>query len=202
MSFNRYKTYVEEGDKAFVYLGPKNIYPIQITSGQVFQTKYGALRHDQIIGKQYGSVIHCAKGWLHVLHSTPELWTLTLPHRTQILYATDCSFIVAQLDLKPGSIVCEAGTGSGSLSHCIARTIAPNGRLFTFDFHQERVSIANEEFASHGLSEVITCQHRDVCVDGFGRTNYFDSLFLDLPHPWIAIPSAKEALKSNGKHLE
>jgi len=201
MSFVGYKTEVELGDTVFVYLGPKNIYPILVSSGQVFQTKYGALRHDQLVGKQYGSVINCAKGFVHILHSTPELWTLTLPHRTQILYTTDCSFIVTQLDLKPGSVVCEAGTGSGSLSHSIARTIAPNGKLFTFDFHEERVTIANQEFQSHGLSHLIVGQHRDVCAQGFGFNNFFDSLFLDLPHPWIAIPSAKEALKSNGGRI-
>lgn len=201
MSFSGYKSNVSVGDIVFVYLGPKNIYPIRIESGQVFQTKFGALRHSDLIGKEYGSVINCAKGWVHVLHSTPELWTLTLPHRTQILYSTDISFIVSQLDLKPGSIVCEAGTGSGSLSHSIARTIAPNGKLFTFDFHKERVSIAQQEFAEHGLSHVITVQHKDVCEDGFGFNNYFDSLFLDLPHPWIAIQSAKEALKSNGGRI-
>lgn len=201
MSFTSYKSLVGVGDTLFVYLGPNNIYPIKVQSGQVFQTKYGALRHDQLIGKQYGSLVNCAKGFVHILHPTPELWTLTLPHRTQILYSTDISFICTQLDLKPGSVVCEAGTGSGSLSHAIARTIAPDGRLHTFDFHEERVTIAAKEFAEHGLSEVITVAHRDVCSDGFGFTNHFDALFLDLPHPWTAIPSAKEALKTTGNHF-
>jgi len=34
------------------------------------------------------------------------------------------------------------GTGSGSLSHAILRTIAPNGHLYTSDFHQQRVHLA------------------------------------------------------------
>jgi tRNA A58 N-methylase Trm61 len=38
-----------------------------------------------------------------------ELWTLALPHRTQILYMADISLIIFELDIKPGSIVIEAG---------------------------------------------------------------------------------------------
>ena len=40
---------------------------------------------------------------------TVELWTLALPHRTQILYMADISLILLELDIKPGSIVIEAG---------------------------------------------------------------------------------------------
>ena len=38
-----------------------------------------------------------------------ELWTLALPHRTQILYMADISLILLELDIKPGSIFIEAG---------------------------------------------------------------------------------------------
>ena len=82
------------------------------------------------------------KNWLAVLHPTPELWTLALPHRTQILYTPDISLVCLQLELRPGSVVLESGTGSGSMSHAIARTIAPSGQLYTFEFHQQRADTA------------------------------------------------------------
>ncbi|RUS32423.1 tRNA methyltransferase complex GCD14 subunit-domain-containing protein [Jimgerdemannia flammicorona] len=103
----------------------------------------------------------------------PELWTQVLPHRTQILYAADISFITSYLDLKPGSKViesgtciqdkryprnfdatflllnflncccrCLVGTGSGSFSYSLARTIAPTGKLFSFEYHEERATFA------------------------------------------------------------
>ena len=34
------------------------------------------------------------------------------------------------------------GTGSGSMSHAIMRTIAPTGHLYTFEFHEQRAKIA------------------------------------------------------------
>ena len=133
-----------------------------------------------------------------MLHPTPELWTQALPHRTQILYATDISVISLQVGLRPGSVVMECGTGSGSLSHAIARTIAPSGHLYTFEFHQQRAEIARsvtaplspspssplhpssllcsrKEFASHGLTHIITLEHRDVCRDGFGKKAMADA---------------------------
>lgn len=82
------------------------------------------------------------KGWITVLHPTPELWTLTLPHRTQIIYGTDASMITMELGVCPGCVVVEAGTGSGSLSHSLARAVAPDGRVYSYDFHQDRVKMA------------------------------------------------------------
>lgn len=49
------------------------------------------------------------KGFVDVLRLTPELWTLALPHRTQILYLADIAFVTSWLDIKPGSKVIEAG---------------------------------------------------------------------------------------------
>ena len=112
MSFVGYKEKVENGDTVIIFLGFENMLTFKVHRQAVHQTRYGVLRHDQLIGKRYGSKIQCSMGWCYVLHPTPELWTPILPHRTQILYATDISMITFQLDLKPGSIAIEAGNTS------------------------------------------------------------------------------------------
>ena len=109
MSFKEYKNNVENGDTLVVFLGFDNLLTFKVESTKTQQTKYGALRHKDLIGVQYGSKVQCSRGWVYILHPTPELWTLTLPHRTQILYSTDIGMVVFQLDIKPGSIVIEAG---------------------------------------------------------------------------------------------
>lgn len=58
----------------------------------------------------------------------------------------DISLILLELDIKPGSVVVEAGTGSGSLSHSIIRALRPNGHLHTFEFHELRSTLAKCEF--------------------------------------------------------
>merc|ERR1711962_1488602 len=202
MSFDRRNDTVDEGDTVVLYFGRQNINPIEINKNKTFQSKFGAFHHKDIIGKRYGCKMHSKKGWGYLLRPTPELWTVSLPHRTQILYTMDISMITMELELKPGSIVVESGTGSGSLSHAMIRTIKPNGHLYTFDFHQSRVEQAREEFDRHfGEGKYVTCACADACVDGFNLEDKADAVFLDLPTPWDAIPHAKKALKKSGGRI-
>lgn len=60
------------------------------------------------------------------------------------------------------------GTGSGSFSHSLARTIAPTGKLYSFEYHEERANLARAEFEAHGLGDIIKLENRDVYVEGFG----------------------------------
>ncbi|XP_038554283.1 tRNA (adenine(58)-N(1))-methyltransferase catalytic subunit TRMT61A [Micropterus salmoides] len=200
MSFVEYSDFIQEGDVAIVYLGHESMMPVKVQQGAHTQTRYGVIRHStDLIGKRYGSKVTCSKGkWVLVLHPTPELWTVTLPHRTQILYTTDIATITMMLELKPGSIVCESGTGSGSLSHAILRTIAPTGHLHTVEFHQQRAEKAAEEFKEHRVDHLVTVRNQDVCKDGFGVSGVADAVFLDIPSPWEAVRHAKTAMKKHG----
>lgn len=109
MSFTKVKNKIEYGDTVILHIGYDNMLPIVVTEGQTHQTKFGAVKHASLIAKEFGTRMQCPKGWIFVLHPTSELWTLSLPHRTQILYSTDISMIIFNLDLKPGSVVAEAG---------------------------------------------------------------------------------------------
>lgn len=106
-------------------------------------------------------------GWVTLLAPTPELWTAVLRHRTQILYAADISLVVGCLGLRPGAVVLESGTGSGSLTHALARAVAPAGRVHTFDFHAGRAAEAAAEFGRHGLTGLVLGGCRNIEEDGF-----------------------------------
>jgi tRNA (adenine57-N1/adenine58-N1)-methyltransferase len=140
------------------------------------------------------------KGYVHLLLPTPELWTLVLKHRTQILYLADIATICCQLELKPGSIVLESGTGSGSLTTSLARAIAPTGQVYTFEFHEQRALDAAAEFEQNGLGKLITVEQRNIEELGFPENfhNKADAVFLDLPGPWKAIPSVAKCLRPDG----
>ncbi|KNZ73150.1 tRNA (adenine-N(1)-)-methyltransferase catalytic subunit TRM61 [Termitomyces sp. J132] len=200
---------------------PANLYqtrdylqPLVITPGKEFNSKFGHYRHSDLVGMPYGSKVGSrkGKGFIHVLRPTPELWTMALPHRTQILYLADIAFITSHLDIKPGSRVIEAGTGSGSFSHSVVRTVGSNGHLWSYEFHEARAAKARqtiafpsdlccyhfrEEFERHGMDNVITLTHRNVCKDGFTVEDTVDSVFLDLPAPWEAVEHAKQALRKD-----
>ncbi|CAH2054637.1 unnamed protein product, partial [Iphiclides podalirius] len=209
MSFRNYKEKIDEGDTVILYLS-NNLYALEVTPEiknkrgdlveNVYQTPFGALKVRNLIGADYGSRVELSKGWGHILQPTPELWSQTLPHRTQIIYTPDISMILLQLDLVPGSIVIEAGTGSGSLTHALIRRVRPHGHVYTFDFHEHRANVAREEFQEHGLADFVTTQHRDVLEDGFGAdlNGKADAVFLDLPRPWDGVIHAVAAMKAQG----
>ncbi|KAI0322386.1 tRNA methyltransferase complex GCD14 subunit-domain-containing protein [Amylostereum chailletii] len=173
--------------------------PFVVTPGKEFNSRYGNYRHADLVGLPYGSKVASrhGKGFIHVLRPTPELWTLALPHRTQILYLADISFITSWLDIRPGSVVIEAGTGSGSFTHSIARTVGRTGKVFSYEFHEARAAKARDEFTRHGMSDIVTLTHRNVCKDGFTVVDTVDSVFLDLPAPWEAVEHAKAALRKD-----
>ncbi|KAJ2119891.1 tRNA (adenine-N(1)-)-methyltransferase catalytic subunit trm61 [Coemansia sp. RSA 720] len=197
--FHEYKNIVENGDLVVVYSTPETMTTMTVCSGEIFNNRFGSFRHSDMVGLKYGSKIqsHTGRGFVYLLHPTPALWTQVVPHRTQILYLPDISFISLYLNLMPGKIVIESGTGSGSFSHSIARTIAPSGHLYTFEYHELRANTARKEFDEHSLANMVTIEHRDVIANGFGRTNIADAVFLDLPAPWDAVEAAKQALRKD-----
>ncbi|KAG6840877.1 hypothetical protein C0991_003470 [Blastosporella zonata] len=190
---------IAAGDVVIIWLTRGVIQHLVISPGKDFNSKFGHYRHSDLVGMPYGSKVGSrkGKGFIHVLRPTPELWTMALPHRTQILYLADIAFITSHLDIKPGSQVIEAGTGSGSFSHSVARTVGATGHLWSYEFHEARASKAREEFTRHGMNDVVTLTHRNVCKDGFTVEDTVDSVFLDLPAPWEAVEHAKKALRKD-----
>lgn len=64
-----------------------------------------------------------SSGFAHLIPPTPETWTLSLPHRTQVVYTPDYSYILQRLRARPGDHIIEAGAGSGSFTHAAARAV-------------------------------------------------------------------------------
>jgi precorrin-6B methylase 2 len=114
--------------------------------------------------------------------------------------------------------VLEAGTGSGSLTHALARAVAPHGRVASFEFHPARAAEATDELRRHGLlPNIASVTLRDVEAEGFpaeaegggeGKEEeggFFvadgaaDAVFLDLPGPWRVVPAAARALRPGGR---
>jgi tRNA (adenine57-N1/adenine58-N1)-methyltransferase len=151
-----------------------------------------------------------AAGFLHVLAPTAELWTASLPHRTQVVYTPDSSYILHRLNVHPGTCLIEAGAGSGSFSHAAVRAIysgypdnrdLPNttspppartlGKVYSYEFHHERAEKLRVEIAAHNLDGLIEITHKDVCASGFllpSTSPRAHAIFLDLPAPWLALP--------------
>lgn len=57
-----------------------------------------------------------------------------------------------------------------------------------------------EDFEKTGISSLVTVEVRDIQGEGFPEklSGLADSVFLDLPQPWLAVPSAAKMLKQDG----
>ncbi len=189
---------VGEGDLAVVLDRYVPIKLVSVTQDGTFQTRSGLFKMKDWIGREWGTRIINEHGKdVMVVKPTPELWTRVLTHRTQILYLPDISMVLMKLELKPGCVVLETGTGTGSLTTSLARAVHPTGKVYTFEYHPERAAKASEDFKRHGMDHVVEVGNRDTQTDGFpeefhGRA---DAVFLDLPTPWLAIKSAHACLK-------
>lgn len=203
------------------------------TPGQTFSNRNGHFAHDDFIGKPYGCKVRSRSsgglGYVYLLRPTPELWTRSLPHRTQIIHELDAAVIVCQLNLRPNCVVCESGTGSGSMSHSILRTIAPRGKLHTYEFNKSRVLQARDDFRKNGVGHLVDVHWRDVCgkedaIGGGSGANLVaatsndpenqtriekggfglgpakaHAIFLDLPEPWLAVPHVAHTIVPGGR---
>lgn len=150
--------------------------------------------------------VAASSGFIHLLPPTPENWTSSLPHRTQVVYTPDYSYILHRLRARPGTSIIEAGAGSGSFTHASARAVYSGypsaeesnagkkrklGKVWSFEFHEQRHEKLQKEIQSHGLEGVVQITHRDVCESGFlvdEQSPNAEAVFLDLPAPWLALP--------------
>ncbi|KAJ4255629.1 tRNA (adenine-N(1)-)-methyltransferase catalytic subunit trm61 [Fusarium torreyae] len=154
---------------------------------------------DEGIDKPAKKAVAAASGFIHLLRPTPELWTSSLPHRTQVVYTPDYSYILQRIRATPGTRIIEAGAGSGSFTHASARAVYngypkdendERGKVFSFEYHEPRFNKMQEEIKEHKLEGIVQMTHRDVYGEGFnvdGKSPRATSVFLDLPAPWEAL---------------
>lgn len=191
------------GDFVILWAGYSSISSVVLEDGGITNNRLGSFGHDDMIGVPYGSRIYARRGdmWLVMLRPSPELITQSLTHRTQIIYHADIALVISLLDVRPGKIIIEAGTGSGSLSTSLARALRPGGQLNTFEFHEERQRQAAADFKRYGIDDIVISRHGDAIIDGFGAElrNKAHGVFLDLPAPWSALPHADECLVDGGR---
>eukprot|EP00978_Attheya_sp_CCMP212_P003170 scaffold6574_cov28-Attheya_sp.AAC.1 len=176
---------------------------VYATPGDVFNNRNGHFLHDSFIGKPFGCKVRSSAkngglGFVYLLRPTAELWARSLNHRTQIVHELDASVVSFYLELRPNMVVCESGTGSGAMSHVLARCIAPHGQLHTYEFNQDRAESARAEFKLNQVQHLVTVHYHDVCGKSRDDTEdtkttkggfvgvekqSVDAIFLDLPEP-------------------
>ena len=170
---------------------------LRLQAGANFQTHRGELRHDDLIGKPWGTRLesHTGNPFYLMQPSLNDLIT-EIKRNTQIIYPKDIGYIVMTMGIGPGVHVLEAGTGSGALTTAFAFLVGEQGRVISYEKREEMQNLARNNLARVGLLERVTLKLGDV-VDGFVERD-MDAVFLDLPNPYDYFPQVKATLKYGG----
>ena len=190
-------SYVNEGDFAQLVGMRHAFHLVHIQAGQLVHTHRGVIKHDDLIGKQWGSQIfsHMGSPFFILKPSIADI-VRTTKRNTQIMYPKDIGFILVTMGIGPGSRVIETGTGSGGLTQALAFMVGDSGHVYSYEKREEMQKLAHENLINLGLENRVTFKLQDI-ENGFGETDV-DSIFLDLPNPNDYLSHVRESLKSGG----
>lgn len=193
---------IQENDLVFLVFDNRRRWLLQVKPGESFHTHRGIIEHDEIIGKSFGSVIfskpYKSQGYkFYILKPLPSDYVLYMGRKTQIIYPEDAGLILLYSGIGPGSVVIEAGTGSGALTCILGNFVRPNGHVYSYDIREKSLNRARKNVERVKLQDVISIQYGDILKTDLDHSNV-DSIVLDMPQPWEAVEKVKSYLKLSG----
>ena len=192
-----YSSHACDGDLAQLVGLTHKHFIFSLKAGGDLQTHRGVLKHDDLIGKPWGSQVFSHMGAPFFLLQ-PSLADILndLPRTTQILYPKDIGYILITMGIAPGQRVMEAGTGSGSMTIALATAVGAEGRVISYEQKPDTQNLARKNLERVGLASRVDFKLRDI-LEGFDETEA-DAFFLDVQNPFDYISQVRNALKPSG----
>jgi len=193
---------IKENDLVFLVLDERRRWLVKVKKGDSFHTHRGIIEFDDIIEKPFGSCVFSkpyeSQGYkFFVFKPLPSDYILHMGRKTQIVYPEDAGLILIYSGIGPGSVVIEAGCGSGALTCILGNSVRPNGHIYSYDVNEKFIARAKKNVAKANLEAVVTIQYGNIIEDHLKYKNV-DSVVLDMAQPWKAIEKVKEYLKLSG----
>jgi len=190
-------TTLEMGDRVLLVTHDNKRYLLRLQNGSYLNTHHGRFLHEDMAGKIFGNMVESQMGQLALLLEPSVVDMMRhLKRATQIIYPKDAAYLVQQMNLHAGSTVIEAGTGSGALTTAMAWSVAPTGRVYTYEVRDTAHEIAHKNLKRFDLLPYVEMFHESI-RDGF-RQSGVDALFLDVREPWLYLEHVHRALRPTG----
>ena len=114
----------------------------------------------------------------------------------QIISPKDIAWIVYKSGILSGDTVIEAGSGSGALTLALTQTVAPDGRVVTFENNSKHFKIAKRNIAMSPWVKLVEFKKEE--LNDNTETIPAASIVFDLPNPWDILSWAKKSLRVGG----
>lgn len=181
-------------DELVLLLSKENYYLIKVGKGN-FHTKDGIFNLDEILKKNFGNKIKTHMGKEFVIVNPTIVDILEKIERLpQIVMPKDVALILAHTGVKQGSLIVDAGTGSGLLAIFLANYINP-GKVITYEKNKKFEKIAKKNIELSGLKN-IKIKSKDI-TNGIDEKNV-DLITLDMKDAEKVVKHAYKSLKPGG----
>jgi len=184
---------IKEDSFILVYRDRRRKWLVRASETPKLHTHLGILDCKALVGQEYGTrVLTTLNDELMILKPTVEDILMKFSRRTQVIYPKDIGMIIVKCGIHSGSRVFEAGTGSGAATAAMAWSVAPGGRVFSYDINEEFQAGARKNLQRFGLLENVTLKQQDAKLGVEERD--LDAALIDMGDPWELVKPVKEAL--------
>jgi len=186
---------MKNGEKVLL-IGKDSMYVVGVGKGK-YQTKDGFVDLNKLKTKKVGQEVktHLGKKLLIAKPTITDLLQKSAKRLPQIIMPKDAALILAYTGINQGSLVVDAGTGSGFLSIFLASYVKP-GRVVTYEIDKAAAKISKQNFKRVGLEKFIKLKQKDI-RKGIDERNA-DIVVLDMKYAEKVVKHAYKSLRVGG----
>lgn len=170
-------------------------------------SNWGAINYKDLLGRLPGEKIWTSTGHQFLLRR-PSLdeYVMYMKRGPTISYPKDIASMLMMMDVNPGDVILEAGSGSGALSLFLSRAVGPEGCVHSIEVRSDHHRISKRNFLKwrtaweirRGRSwpDNVNFINKDI-VDAVSdlQSVGFDGVALDMLNPQVALPAIIGNLK-------
>lgn len=156
----------------------------------------GVVDGSAICESSYGDSVSVGTRRLLLVRPSIRDILTAIERKAQIISPKDGFAIPHYLDIACGSRVIEGGVGSGALTVVLLKSVAPEGRVYSYELREDHASVARRNVRKAGLDKCWELRIDDVCTAQIADDA--DAAVLDMPNPWDAVVNMHRALRHGG----
>ena len=189
---------IEEGSRVLLIDDRGRKHLLEAVQGMIEVRSLGVVDGTCICHSSYGDTITVGARRLLLVRPSLKDILSTIERRAQVIMPKDGFTIPHHLDIACGSKVIEGGVGSGALTIVLLRSVAPEGKVYSYELREDHASVARRNVRKAGLERCWELRIADVCTAHIDEE--VDAVVLDMPNPWNAVENMHRALRHGG-HL-